>query len=262
MSRTVNTDNPTQADIKQLLNDVHGEGVDSTRSLNQLHTIAENHPELIDTKVIAEHIQSSNRARVRKRLYGIAHVLVRANPDSAPALFGVIQDDLTYPDIDDGISQDELQTMRGYIFNILYSATSAGIEVPPRVLEELYAGVVEYPVMTSAERTVDILGSLIANDSDVADQVTEILIELSAIPEDDEVSRRFRKYATAGLAGLLDEDELPDSADIDQIERSLERNRSLLEDSQQSDRSSDSSSRGLIDRLLGVGRNEGDRRDD
>lgn len=262
MSDTVNTNDPTQAQITQLLSDTHGEGVSSTRSLNQLYTIAENCPTALDMESIAEHIHKSDRMRVKTRLYAIADVLVRKTPDDAASLFHVIQEDLNSPDINSDISQDDFRKMRGHIFNILYTATSAGVELSPRLLEELYAGIVEYPELTSAERTVDILGSLVANDSFVAERATEILIELSALPGDDQISSQFKKYATAGLAGLLDEHELPNSADVDLIKQNIEENRSLLEDGQESGQSVDPSDNSIIDRLIGHDSNGGGCRDD
>lgn len=230
MTDSTDTNDISSDDIEELFSQVHDEKeLSRTKSLNRLHTISQNQPEMIDAKLVAEHIQRSNRMLVKRRLYSVANLTIEERPSSATELFSVIQDDLISPNIGDRPSEKDVRLMLGYIHNILYLAASSGVEITPQVLEKLYFSVVEYPKVTPAERTVDILGSLVSNGAQVADEATEILIGLSDIPDDDEISQQFKKWATAGLYGLLEEDEIPESADRERIKDLIEQNKSLLE---------------------------------
>lgn len=230
MKDSVNTDNPSSDDIELLFSQVHDEKeLSRTKSLNRLHTISQNQPEIIDAKLVAEHIQSSNRITVKRRLYSIANLIIKKRPSSATEMFSAIKNDLILQNVDDRPSEKDVRLMFGYIYNILYSAASSDVEITPQVLEKLYSSVVEYPTVTPAERTIDVLGSLVSNEAQVADEATKILVGLSDIPDDDEISQQFKKWATACLYGLLKEDEIPESADRERIKDLIEENKSLLE---------------------------------
>lgn len=256
----IDVDNPTQSDVEQLLNYLYEDGVDRREILSMLDIIAEDDKELFETEVIAEHIRRSTQVQVQKRLYSIAGRVVgpQGRPESASALFGVIQDDLTYSDTGDDPTQSDLQKTRSHILYILYSAANNGVEIPSQVLEELYSSILEYPALRNYQFTVNIFGTIIANDSDNANRATEILIELSTLGEETERHLWFKKHATAELAELLDEGEISDSSDVNRIEKIIEQNRELLEAEKPAEVSSDSSDKGLLERLLGIGRNGGD----
>lgn len=264
MTEFTNIDNPTQSDIEQLLAYVHKDDVDTNEVLSRLDIIAEDHPELFEMEIIAEHIQRSTQAQVRKGLYSITRRVVASHskPESSSALFGVIQDDLAYPDTGDDITQKDLQTMRDHIFYILYSAAKNGVKIPSKVLEGLHSSVIEYPTMSPSQFTVKILKTIIANDSGNADYATEILIELATLREENEHHLSFKKHATAELAGLLDENEISDSSDVNRIEQIIEQNGGLLEVKEQAESSSDSSDKGFLERLIGIGRNGGNEKNE